>query len=1116
LVVIPYRNIRQKPGNEQLDADQDEENTHKRPDTLSKRCTKDQLFNQHPKKDSATQSNQSHPGAPKKMQWPMRILSPKPDGNHVDETLHAPFPVVFGHPVYTRMMTHLDFSHSETLELKQCWNETVHFAEKIDVSETLLPVSLQAASGIMDIVMDEHLSKEVRDTGWDLLTPRIMPLMPPPRNDVEPFFDFRKQKRDISRIVLKVPIQSDDDCALRFLDSGIKSSCLSEVLPKNDQGHRLTTLRFDARTIPRSIVNENDFERLPDLLEGCADFPVKDFDVPFFVIQRNHYREIRSFSHISLIGLKNMGTHHTVPAVYREAESGATGNQLPPFQVSEKSVYWRYARKQAFFSLIPKIMKKATPLKDMALSQENQLLSVLSLLLGINALFFIAPHTASLTLLRLTQDNLLFYEGFTFLGVMLVGTIFYYNRLSSWHAILRKLLLTTFPAWFFITYGLMESKSFHYLFQIAQSAYMMLFGFLIAALSLPRLRTPDDSPRSSDSVRGWFRHQGTVTLLLVCVGTLIFLSFGLVGLTKFAAVDEPLWYNNRIAKYWKNIGEHDWKGTSISDKPGITLAWATGPGLWFKTPKEYKSIRYEGEVYSANQDSIENFYLAFRLPLLLVITLSLPLFYFFIERLLGRTTALFSYAFLSTSPVLIGISKIINPDALLWIFAPLSILSYLLFLNRRFFRYLILSGIFLGLALLTKYVANIILIFFISLIFLEYLYHRPINEPFSAFLKRSFAELGILIYAALATFYILFPAVWIKPMKLLTATIYSQAFEKVTPLLLMFLALILIDHLANRARITDTITTFLDRFKRSLAVGIVSFFLISLIATLMITWRGMHPYDFSELLASPKTIEGRSDFIGVFLTNFYPLVFGIPPISLLLLLIAPFMFLKRSFSTSPSNRTALYLILFVLLYYLGATVNSVAMITRYQIILFPITALLAGITLTRLLKTSGIRFPLLSSSVPIAIAGCILLTGSLTLSATPFPLSYASSLLPNSYHTNIKDMGSGSYEAAQYLNTLPNAEQLLIWTDKDGVCKFFVGHCKRGRNYQALRQDGLDYIVVSSDRKNRTTKMMASEITLQKPGLIRFDQYYTKPSPSFELNINDRPSQYVRVYRFQE
>jgi 4-amino-4-deoxy-L-arabinose transferase-like glycosyltransferase len=761
-------------------------------------------------------------------------------------------------------------------------------------------------------------------------------------------------------------------------------------------------------------------------------------------------------------------------------------------------------------------MSNSYTLKNMPSNQENRLLLILSLLLGANALLFIAPRVASLGLLSLTENNLYFYEGFAFFGVILIGTLFYYNQSISWQTILRKFLFATFPAWLFLTYGLMESKKFHYLFQITQSAYLMLFGFFIVTLAIPHLRLPHKSPIPSESIRGWFHSQGTLTLLLVSIGTLIFFCFGLIHITKFAAVDEPLWYNNRISKYWKNIGERDWKRTSMSDKPGITLAWAAGPGLWFKTPKEYRSIQYEGKEFSANQNSIENFYLAFRLPLLIIITLLLPFFYFFIERLLGKTTALFSYAFLVTSPILIGISKIINPDSLLWIFAPLSILSYFLFLNKRFFRYLILSGVLLGLALLTKYVANILLIFFIGLIFLEYLYHRREHELFKTFLRRSFLELGILIYAALATFYLLFPAVWIKPTKLLTATIYSQAFEKVTPLLLMLLAFIFIDQLANRARITNATIIFFDRFKHLITLSIASLFLISLLITLFIVLRGMVPYDFVELLNSPKHISDRSNFIGVFLTNFYPFIFGVSPLVLFLILIAPFTILRRSLRTYPSGRVVLYLLIFTLLYYLGATVNDVAMITRYQIILFPVAALFAGISLAWLFSLLRTHFSFHSPSASFVVTACILIIGSATLFATPFPLSYASSLLPKAYHTDVKGMGAGSYEAAQYLNTLPNAKQLFIWTDKDGVCKFFIGKCNRGRNYQALRRDGLDYVVVSSDRKNRMDRMMSPEITAQKPGLIRFDQYYQKPSPDFELIINNRPSQHVRVYRFDD
>ena len=149
-------------------------------------------------------------------------------------------------------------------------------------------------------------------------------------------------------------------------------------------------------------------------------------------------------------------------------------------------------------------------------------------------------------------------------------------------------------------------------------------------------------------------------------------------------------------------------------------------------------------------------------------------------------------------------------------------------------------------------------------------------------------------------------------------------------------------------------------------------------------------------------------------------------------------------------------------------------------------------------------------------ASFVALIGAAILFFTPFPLSYASSFLPAAYHIDIKDMGAGSYETARYLNSLPDAEHMLIWTDKDGVCKFFVGRCKRGLDYQKLRTDGLDYIVVSAGRKSRTTKMMAGDIISNKTGLIRFDQYYERKHPAFEIDINKRSSHYVKVFKFNE
>lgn len=740
-------------------------------------------------------------------------------------------------------------------------------------------------------------------------------------------------------------------------------------------------------------------------------------------------------------------------------------------------------------------------------SLEHRVYGLLSVLIAFNTLFFIALQADPLTLFRIDSGNTPFYIGFVVLTVLTLGSVAFFSEHFDWKRYLSIILLIWLPGSIILTYGLNESHNFHYIFNLAIGGYVLLTGILLSAFFIQKEwaeRAPDTE---AVAFKEWFRVQGLPTLLLIIFVTGLFFVFGLSRLTEYAAVDEPLWIDGRIAKYWKNIAQHDWRHTNISDKPGITVAIASGPGLWFKSTTDYPTT----------PDKIESFYFTYRFPLLLSITLLLPLFYFFLERFVGRRRALFSYVFIATSPILIGMSKIINPDSLLWLFAPLSLLSYFVFLKRGSFRYLIFSGIFLGLALLTKYVSNILFIFFLGLIFLEYLFHpKLIVIPFVEYLKKSLKNFALLTFSALATFYILFPAVWLKPYKLLTSTLLSQAFEKIAPLFVIIIAFVLIDQWVNKARITTALLVLLEKAKYGVAVIIGIVFFSSALFTILNTWLGMTPYNFMDLLAAPKTIADKSDFIGIFLTNFYPLLFGVTPLVFLSLLAAPFFFLKKSFTESVALRTSFYLIIFILLYYLGTTVNNVAAIVRYQIVLFPIAAIIAGITLEHILVWIHKRLSVREMPTPVFAASFVAFVGAVTLLFTPFPLSYASSLLPAKYHIDVKDMGAGSYEAAEYLNTLPDAEHMLIWTDKDGVCKFFVGRCKRNRNYEALRKDGLDYIVVSAGRKSRTTKMMSGDIISSKPGLIRFDQYYDRTDPAFAVHVNSRPTHYVKVFKFEK
>lgn len=751
-------------------------------------------------------------------------------------------------------------------------------------------------------------------------------------------------------------------------------------------------------------------------------------------------------------------------------------------------------------------------------SWENRIYTLLSVIAALNTSFFIAVQVPALKVLRFSIPNDIFYLGFAVCVTLSCGALWYFTRtpkLTDWKRYLATLLLIWLPAIVILGYGLSESKNFHYIFMLAAGVYYLLAGILISGYIIERDRVSTQVATSeARGVLTWFRAQGLPTLLLIIFITGLFFVFGLSRLTQYAAVDEPLWFDGRIAKYWKNVEERDWKGTNISDKPGITVALASGPGLWFKKTSDYKTSTSNGDILGFD-NSVESFYFAYRFPLLLAVTALLPLFYFFLERLLGRRNAVFAFVFIGTSPVLIGMTKIINPDSLLWVFTPLSLISYLVFLKRGAFRYLFFSGIFLGLALLTKYVANILFVFYLGLIFLEYLYNPAHHEtPFAEYLKRSLRHLLILTFSALATFYAFFPAVWIKPEKLFTSTLFSQAFEKVAPLFLVVIGFILLDQWINRSRITTAIIGALQKVRPALTFLIMFLFLGSIVLTLVNTWTGMSAYDFMDLLASPKTIATRSDFVGIFLTNVYPFVFGVTPLVLLGLLIVPFFF-HRNFTQSVALRSAFYFIILILLYYLGSTVNNVAAIVRYQIILFPIAAIVAGIAVEHLLVLLHKKFTKTTLPTPIIAASLIAVLGIGTLVFTPFPLSYASTFLPAKYHTDVKDMGAGSYEAARYLNSLPNAEQLYIWTDKSGVCKFFVGRCTRTRNYEKLRAEGIDYIVVSAGRKSRTTKMMAGDIAINKPGLIRFDLYYDQPDADWKIEINKRPSQYVKVFKFE-
>jgi hypothetical protein len=750
-------------------------------------------------------------------------------------------------------------------------------------------------------------------------------------------------------------------------------------------------------------------------------------------------------------------------------------------------------------------------------SSEHRLLALFSFVLSVNTLLFVSREVETLGFLAFTRDTAAFYFVYAALSTLCLGTLAFFSKTFEWQSWLSKLLLVFFPSEVLLAFGLTESNGFHYAFSFAAGLYVILAGVVLTAIRHRKIT--EEAPESgSFKLKAWLRIQGPGVWTIVFLAMALNFSLGAYRLAQFAAVDEPLWTygdEKRILRYWSNIAEHDWKGTRISDKPGITVALISGTGLLFENPKDYKLVKKEGGTERPKNDiAILNF--ALRLPILLFATLSLPAFYFLLERLFGREKALFSTVFVGSSPILLGMSRIINPDSVLWIFVPLSLLGYFNFLKRRNPWYLYWSGILLGLALLTKYVSNIVFIFFFGLIFLEYVFmkteRRVATEPVRYF-KEALTDYVIVTFAALSTFYLLYPAAWIRPSRLLDATLLSQAFESTWPLFIGILSFLFLDQWILKNRLLAAMLDFMAEKRKWLVSAIVAVFFLSAAFVILDTYGGMRPYDFQEILASPKTAYQEKGFDNVFFANFYPLLFGMAPVALLLLFGMAAYLLRSASGSSFTFRASLYIVIFILLYYLGTTVNHVAAISRYQIIVFPVALVLAGVAAGLFLekvfrnKAGTVLFP----------AGLALLaTTSWSLfGASPLYLGYASGFLPDRYHIDIKDMGTGSYEAAAYLNSLPNPEQLTVWTDKSGLCTFFRGNCYSSFGFEKLRDKGLDYIVVSSGRKSRTTKMMRRYVLEPNPDVIRFDEYYDRTDGlSFKLEVDGRPGNYVKVFPF--
>ncbi|HBP00680.1 MAG: hypothetical protein UY41_C0031G0019 [Candidatus Moranbacteria bacterium GW2011_GWE1_49_15] len=669
-----------------------------------------------------------------------------------------------------------------------------------------------------------------------------------------------------------------------------------------------------------------------------------------------------------------------------------------------------------------------------------------------------------------------------------------------------------------------------------------------------------------------------LTKTLLVFSLIVYFVFGFIHLTKFISADEHFWLPNsgteRIQDYWNAIAEGKWKNTRINDKPGITLAYTSGLALLFEDDLESQIVYDEkkGSVKIFDPEKTESINFSFRLPILLISGFFSLFFFWIIRKLTGNEwTALFSATLILLSPILLGMSQIVNPDSLFWIFSVSSMLSFFGFLMLRERKLVVLSSLFLGFSLASKYVSVILFPFFffatLAYYFFEYGKISKNVEDFRKLVLRNALALVGIIAGGLLLFSLMMPAVFVKPKYLYEGTIGYPGMDKLFLVEMVLNLLLIADAFFWKSKglrfMIEKLSFLRKPFSKTLYVFLAGVFIF-----VVVNWMLKHrlvdldniAFDFKR-----KNILGNYPYAERFIMEFVPLIFSLSPFVIFSLI---FLWIKSSFAEVKDSFLVFMISTFFMIFYVAVVEQGLQVTMRYSIMLYPLASILASISLVEFFSGEwlreksgkiilgifsffsvlilGIYSQLMVSqnfldfmqrqkleeildwyvfSVPVIIGGAAiggfvlysilkkgffnrignvwLYSGIMTLSVIsilsimPFYFNYTNSFLPKKYIVTAA-WGYGGYEAAQYLNSLSNAKELVVWSDSYGVCEFFVGKCIRDLRVDVLKYR-IDYFFISARGQLSTSRF---------PSPMEKDPVWT-------LTIDDRAKNYLRIFKGQ-
>src|SRR5690606_13758626 len=118
-----------------------------------------------------------------------------------------------------------------------------------------------------------------------------------------------------------------------------------------------------------------------------------------------------------------------------------------------------------------------------------------------------------------------------------------------------------------------------------------------------------------------------------------------------------------------------------------------------------------------------------------------------------------------------------NPDATLWTTSLLAFLAFFIYIKTYQRKYIFISGLFLGMALLSKFFASIFYLIFFVVIYLEYLKTFDKGQFF-----RRLWDLAILMGITVAIYFLFVPASWQSLTVIFKGTLATEILKPGMPL----------------------------------------------------------------------------------------------------------------------------------------------------------------------------------------------------------------------------------------------------------------------------------------------------------------------------------------------